>query len=1342
MLSCQLSAQEIKYSFDKLTIHDGLSNNEVSSILQDKRGFVWIGTAEGLNRYDGSSIRVYENNSRDPRSLVHNEVACQYIDRSGNLWVGTNGGVSLYNSTFDNFINFPLDEVRSRGISYTRTKGFFEDSDHNLYVGMESGWIYRFNPETKNLDLFDTLRFREITTSKITARNRLLIGTLNGLMMSDLISGETERILEGRPTDIVLVDGNIIWIGVRSGGLYQYDLLTEKLTQIPSETPRHNNIWGLFKDSKNNVWVTGGVMRMYDREKEEFITIADNDHTLGTAGTSAFLEDADGNFWISVYYGGVRIARKAPQFNFYGSENSSGPKLSSKVVSSISMDEGRNLWVGYYEGGIDIINRETGTVSSIRPVDKRYNLQPGSVFMIEQDSDGEMWVGAYRVGLHRFNASKSIFEVYRPSPATAGAIASSDVRSMIEYAPGTLWFLTHSRGIDFFQKASSQFTHYRQPNPEVVMDEWGFQLLKDSRGDVWYGASSGLFRISGDDKTLALFDNESGDSTSLSDNSVNCIYEDHNGDVWVGTANGLNLLNKDGSGFRHFTKNHGLPNNAINAINEDGKGNLWVSTNKGLFSLRLDQSGAAVVRNYDFSDGLLDQQFYPRATFKDKKTGVLYFGGISGITWFHPDSIRERSPTLNVVLTNFYLGGQPVDPGAEDSPLKEHISSSQAVELKHDQKVITFEFVAPYLAGMRKVHYYAYMMDGFDKGWNKIGREQKATYTNLDPGDYTFKVKASHNGVDWASPETSVQVVILPPWWNTTWAKLIYFAFVLVLLFIYRKVSLRQANLLHNLKLERIRRENIEKLNQAKLEFFTNISHEFRTPLTLILGPLHTLLESRRGGKLFRDQLAVINSNAQRLLSLVNQLLDFRKVESGSMKLEVREDNIVRFVREIKIAFDPLAEEMDIDFTLSSEKPVMSLWFDRYQFEKVFFNLLSNAFKNTPREGKISVELFDKGDQVLVRVCDTGRGIREEHFNHIFESFFSHYDDHRQASTGIGLALAKSLIEMHHGKIGVESRENEFTHFSVWLRKGKDHFDQSEIAVDSIQASDSIRLYPELPDSGLKDQEPVETARELDQLPKILIIEDNADVRTYLKSMFEFDYVVLEASDGKEGLDVVNSYIPDVVVSDVMMPEMDGMAFCKAVKSNVRTSHVPVILLTARTSMVYAIEGLEKGADDYVTKPFHPKVLQLKVRNLLRAQESMRRAFSDNDVLQIEPKAVVLNSIDEKFITEVFEVIEKHISNPDFTAEVLGREVGMSRAQLYRKIRAVSGQSVNDLVKTYRLRRAAQLLKLRQLNVAQVTYEVGFTDLQYFRECFKKFFGVPPSEYHSSLDEDVKAKGT
>jgi DNA-binding response OmpR family regulator/nitrogen-specific signal transduction histidine kinase len=541
---------------------------------------------------------------------------------------------------------------------------------------------------------------------------------------------------------------------------------------------------------------------------------------------------------------------------------------------------------------------------------------------------------------------------------------------------------------------------------------------------------------------------------------------------------------------------------------------------------------------------------------------------------------------------------------------------------------------------------------------------------------------------------------------------------------------LMRVNFMHELKVERMQRDNLEKLNKAKLQFFTNVSHEFRTPLTLILGPAQNLLDSFEGGKVVRDQILSINNNAQRLLRLVNQLLDFRKTESGNMKLEVAEGNMVKFIKEIKLSFDPLAEQMKIDFSISSSSNIIKAWFDRDQFEKIMFNLLSNAFKNTPEGGAISIRINESKENLAIIVEDNGKGIKVEHFENIFQSFFSYDEEHHHTGTGIGLALTKSLIEMHHGEIRVESEEHVYTRFILSMPLGNKHFDQSELIheIKDIELTENYQLLSnETVFNGSND---VRTNHEgIEVLPKLLIVEDNAEVRAYIKSIFIGKYTILEAEEGKEGLNVVLEEIPDLVISDVMMPIMDGITLCKEIKSNMKTSHIPVILLTARTSLIFKVEGLETGADDYVTKPFNPKVLELKVRNIMRTHEVMRNLFRDNDLLTIEPKRVTLNSSDERFIQQALESIEKNMANADYSVEDLGVDVGMSRMQLYRKLKALTGQSANEFIRTIRLKRAAQLLEQNQLTIAEVTYEVGFTDLQYFRECFKKLFSLTPSEY-------------
>jgi DNA-binding response OmpR family regulator/nitrogen-specific signal transduction histidine kinase len=549
---------------------------------------------------------------------------------------------------------------------------------------------------------------------------------------------------------------------------------------------------------------------------------------------------------------------------------------------------------------------------------------------------------------------------------------------------------------------------------------------------------------------------------------------------------------------------------------------------------------------------------------------------------------------------------------------------------------------------------------------------------------------------------------------------------------------LMRANFKHDLKLERLQRENMEKLNYAKLQFFTNISHEFRTPLTLILGPSQSLLDRGEGGKDVRDQLLNIHANAQRLLRLVNQLLDFRKAESGNLKLEVSEGNIIKFVKEVKLSFDALAEQMKIDFSFYASSNIVKVWFDRDQFEKIMFNLLSNAFKHTPEGGKIVIQVIDSNDDVMITVQDTGKGIKREHFESIFQTFFSYDEDKNHTGTGIGLALAKSLVDMHHGKLTVVSEENSYTRFTITLPKGSAHFDASELLTVSKDI-ETMDRYPALnPDPLYIPEKEPEAIDNLKDLPKLLVVEDNDEVRAYIKSIFEGTYIILQASEGKEALDIALEEMPDLVISDVMMPVMDGITLCTQLKMNVKTSHIPVILLTARTSLIFKVEGLETGADDYITKPFNPKVLQLKVRNLMRMREMMRRMFRDNEVLSIEPKRVTLTSADESFVQQALESIEKNMSNPDYAVDDLGRDVGMSRTQLYRKLKALTGQSANEFIRVIRLKRAAQLLEQNQLTIAEVTYEVGFTDLKYFRECFKKLFGVTPSEFVQKTSDDLQ----
>ena len=718
--------------------------------------------------------------------------------------------------------------------------------------------------------------------------------------------------------------------------------------------------------------------------------------------------------------------------------------------------------------------------------------------------------------------------------------------------------------------------------------------------------------------------------------------------------------------------------------------------------------------------------------------GNLFFGGADGLNVIDHGSISKNPFEPKVVLKDFRIFNEPVrvnEPHHGKVILKKTLDQTQQIRLKYYENSFSFELVALHFAAPQKNNF-AYKLDGFDRGWRYTAANQRyINYTNLRDGDYVLKVKASNNDGVWGA-EKELRILIAPPWWRTVWAIGLYALIIILILYAFRRLILMRANFINNLKLERLEKQNLERLNRAKLQFFTNISHEFRTPLTLIAGPLQHILDSGEANRFMRDQLVIINQNTQRLLRLVGQLLDFRKADGRNLDLKVAEGNLVKFLKEIQLSFLGLANSHQVDLKFQASSNVIKVWYDRDQLEKVFFNLLSNAFKHTPKGGIVSIGLVEYENRVDVLIEDSGSGIRPENFENVFKRFFSQDEEHH--GIGIGLALAKSLVDLHYGEIRVESEEGRFTRFIVSLKLGNAHFNQSEIIHD-FKDSEAIATYPDIP--VFSETEPEEdnktfTASDLENWPKLLVVEDNADVRTYVKSIFKGQYVILEAEDGQSGLELALEEMPDLVISDVMMPVMDGIAFCKALKEDVKTSHIPVILLTARTSLIFKVEGLESGADDYVTKPFNPQFLKLKVRNIIKSRESLKKEFRDSEVLKIEPKRVTLTSKDEQFIQAALESVESNMSNSEYTVEDLWRDTGMSRMQLYRKLKALTGQSANEFIRTIRLKRAAQLIEQNELTIAEVTYEVGFSDLPYFRSCFKKQFGVNPSAFGKKVDKE------
>jgi signal transduction histidine kinase/ligand-binding sensor domain-containing protein/DNA-binding response OmpR family regulator len=1334
----------------------GLSQSSINCILQDRAGYLWIGTWSGLIRYDGYTSTVFHSDNA-PDKIKSNKITTIYEDRKGAIWIGTHrGGLFRYDHRTGKFTHFQHQPGNPASLSNDNVWALQEDDRGQLWVGTEYG-LNLLNEASGSfrafvLDVNDTTTLSQpfVTDIFLSSTGDLWVGTEYGLnrMVPPGASGRKDYtfvryLYDADPADASLhhhiyhIEETrhrgrppVIWYSTKKG-IKRVDETGMENYLVDGKSSGYNLIRTfMVVDGEHPYILTGSEMGLnfFDPEAGRFTRFLGGDdrqvNLSHNTVTSLYL-DRGGVLWVGTKKGLNKYDSYAKSFAAY---TTAAFDPTRSIITGLRGARNGGYWVSTLGGGLFRFKDNTFRRYTIRH--REANDFTDFIQVLFTDSRGNVWVSTAGDGVYSFseqqvgeNTQITTFKHY--GLQSADPISDDYVMSFAEDARGNIWLGTWSGGLNMITP-EGQVVRYQQPQlervPMVVMHA-------DHAGALWVGSrGNGLYRVRQAGQELDVRHYYRGDSLhrALTNNFINAIYEDHAGGLWIGTEGGLNAFDRRTETFRPHTFEAGPSNDVLVSILEDDSGKLWLAHWDGLTVI--DPGNAHFVKSYDSHDRIQGGFFYNHVCYKDPE-GRLLFGGSEGFNIIDPAAAVPNPVVPNVVISDFQVFNKPVpvgEPFGGRVVLEKPLAETAEVTLKHFENSISFEFTALMYAAPEKTRY-AYKLEGFDQDWNyTYAGRRYANYTNLNPGHYRFKVRATTSDGVWSEAESEASLVILPPWWKTTWAAIGYVLASLLILHFFRKLILMRANFRHDLNVERLQRENLEKLNHAKLQFFTNISHEFRTPLTLILGPLHSLLDSAGVGKPMRDQLLVVQNNAQRLLHLVNQLLDFRKAESGNLPLAVREGDMVQFLQEVKLSFDALAAELQLTLTLQASTPAIHVWFDRDHFEKILFNLLSNAFKNTPPGGRVALHVYETDDAVLVVVEDSGRGIRPDYVGHIFQSFFSYDEGHHPTGTGIGLALTKSLVDMHQGTIAVASEEHAFTRFTIRLRKGNAHFDVSQRA-DGIKETDAFG-YELVPVAHATPVCP-EPPEHAEDVQKLLIVEDNAAVRAYVRSVFQAEYSIREAADGQEGLAIAQEEIPDIIISDVMMPVMDGIAFCRVLKTTARTAHIPVILLTARTSLLFKVEGLETGADDYVTKPFHPQVLQLKVRNMLRRREQLHAAFQDRTTLRVSPKQVTHTSADARFVQQVLESIERNMANPAYGVEDLGRDVAMSRTQLYRKLKAVSGQSANEFIRTIRLKRAAQLLSQGELTIAQVTYEVGFTDLPYFRECFKKLFGVTPSAY-------------
>ncbi|MBN2007764.1 response regulator [candidate division KSB1 bacterium] len=1399
------SQQRIK--FKHLNVKDGLSQSWVKCILQDHNGLLWFATGGGINKYNGCDFTLYRHEQHDINSLSNNVVNAIYEDSSGKLWIGTQRGINIYDRETDKFIRYP--ELEQEYIN-----AFFEIDESRIIVAHNSGLhLIKQKSCTDNDDVDQFIRqypYTSVNAVQIDRDGNVWLATYLGLYLLDLKKRKYTvfKLDKNNPESMALngiksiyIDSmGRLWLGTASIGLilvkfknddpYKPEFLHYSHDPTIPHSISKGAVLALLDDRDGNLWIgieNGGISRLnlqHFNEKNPHFTHylhnpADN-FSISNNSIYSLYRDNEGTVWVGTYGDGVNYYNKLlSKFSHYYHIPNDPNSLIDNTVNTIFEDD-EYLWIGT-EGGLNILNKKTGIYEHYLydPQDP-HSIGSNSVLAICRDSTGTMWIGTWAGGLNVFDKQTKSFIRYYHDEKDDRSLGSNNIFSLLCDSNGNLWIATMGGGLNLFNRQTHSFkrftTDFRTPN--TISDNWVRSLLQAEDGNLWISTTTAVDRYNIQRNEFTTFKHDKTNATSISYNGAITLFKDSKHNIWFGTESGLNVYHPDEDYFSCYLEDDGLPNNTILAICEDNHENLWISTNNGIskFVNGVNEPEIQVFVNYTEDDGLQGNEFCRRSVFK-ASDGRIYFGGNNGFNVFHPDSIKENTLIPNVIITNFLIFNKPVEIGAPGSPLPKHISLLDEVTLKHTQSVFSIEYaILNYLAPNK--NQYAFILEGFEKEWNFVGNQRLATYTNLDPGKYIFRVKGANNDGIWSEKGTSLSIIIVAPWWKTMWAYACYFILSMFLIFGLWKFQMNKAAIKHELFMEQQYAENLEKINLLKSRFFSNITHEFRTPLTLIMGPVKQFLADERIDN-FKEKCEMVLRNSEKLYQLINQLLDLSKIEAGHVSLCAQKENIMPLVEKLVMAFSPLVDRKRIDLNMNvvtdsyASIDSFELYIDRDKLEKIISNLVSNAIKFTPENGRIDVTLktFRAGEYeiidddeldesqnikrstaignsevlrkasgfVEIAVRDTGVGILEADLQKIFDRFYqvtnSSLDSHE--STGIGLALTKELVELHYGTIHVVTEYGYGSMFVVRLPMGKDHLKDNEI-VETSEQSKTEQKYRTITEFTTKRSVIEFENDELDSSngnPLVLVVDDNVDILKYLYETLKHDYHIITASDGQKGFEKAMQRIPDLIVSDIMMPKFGGISFCKKIKTEEVTSHIPVILLTARASNKSKIDGLEAGADAYVTKPFEADELKVRIRNLIEQRKKLIKKFNRKGGLK--PVEIATNTYDEKFLEKALALVETHMSEPEYGVEEFAKEMSLSRAQLYRKIRALTGQTATEFIRTVRLNRAAQLIKQGHRNISQIAYDVGFQTPSYFSKSFLKLFGTYPSHY---ADSDSKSE--
>jgi len=1313
-------AQSQNIAFEHLGLQKGLSQVSVTSLLQDDLGRIWIGTRDGLNVYDGTRTNTFRPKRGDANSILGHNI--RRLKKEGDyIWAATNRGVSRLNIKTLQFEQFPFNGV----LSIQPLKG-------HLLVGTSRG-LFELNPQTKGFTLKSNVfdYNSSVHSMKVDNAGVLWLCSDEGLYKYEVDEDMSTRVLEGRIRTVYTDSRKRIWVGTADDGvilLNRQNTVTRRFRHGSADSTLTNNIIrDIIEDTKGNIWVgTFLGLSIIDGESLQINNYLQSDSdpkSLSHNSIYCMLKDYQGTIWVGTYFGGVSYYN--PDYHIYQQfpvARNSKMGVNYHVIGKILEDNEKNLWIATEGGGLDYFNQSTQTFEHYLFSDKPGGLSSNNIKALHMADKEHLLIGTHLGGLNVMNLKTRQFQSYRYHQEDASSLPSDIITTIIPFKD--YYLLGTHKGIvrfDFKERSFSPFIT-NQETANTIGDVI-FCLFEDSFGLLWIGTErNGLCVYNPKTEEIRRYADEIG-VNSISSNSIYCIFEDHQFRLWIGTlGGGLNRYYRKEDRFTNYSQaNNQLPSDFIYGIEESRFGYLWVATSKGLVRFDVDNEH---FYTYEQSNGFPLHELNEGSLYLSND-GEVYVGGINGLVSFNEEDLLKTVGRFKLLLTSVDVNNTRIAPGADSKLLRYDLPFTDEINLEPNQDIFTINYSACNYVTTNHTTY-EYQLEGFNTEWVMAANQSSVTYTNLDAGTYTFRVRVRSSNDNSIVDVKNLKIVVHPPFYKTWYAYVGYFMVIVLIILWINQFYLSRVRLEDSLKAEKREKEQMNDLHQSKLRFFTNISHEFRTPLTLITGTLESILEDAKTAPRVYKKLLTINGNANRLNSLVTELLDFRKLEQGYLKLKVSEYKIAGFLDEIFQSFVEYSHCHKIDYKYSAPSDSLSLWFDKKQLEKVFYNLLSNAFKVVDNgDGRVMLDVIEQTTYIDIVVSDNGPGMSKEEQEKVFDRFYQIDKFSGKTSgqgTGIGLALCKGIVQTHHGEVLVAGQEGQGMSFTIRLKKGNKHFTDSEL-VDDVPTDDQPITVMTDEFLAIENEEPVS-----DNAPRLLIVEDNKEARNMLIDIFSSSYKIMDAPDGEEGLKMAIDQQPDLIISDVMMPKLSGTQMCAKLKRNIQTSHIPIILLTARTAMEYKIEGIETGADDYVTKPFNVKLLRARVKNLLKNRWLTQQKFKNNPSAEV--KEVVNNAIDHKLLEEACAVVERHIDDTDFDVNDFAREVGLGRTRLYTKIKGVTGQTPNEFILSIRLKKAAEMLvEQPQLNISEVAYAVGFGTPRYFSRCFREHFGVTPSKY-------------